>query len=296
MIARGATGPSMAPYLVVLAGGDVGRVYRLERSRTVIGRAPDAQIVLEDTGVSRHHAAILCGPDGSVRITDLSSRNGTWVEGRRVTEHGLADGERIQLGAGMTLKIGFQDGVEEAFIAQLYGSATRDSLTGVFNRRAFVDHLAREIAWHKRRGRPLTLVLLDIDNFKAINDRYGHATGDAILKQLAEICRGQCRTEDVLARLGGDEFVAVLRGTGEVDGALVAERLRAAVAVAEFLHTKGDVVRRISMTVSIGVVTRTGGEIADSDALLDAADRNMYRSKAMGKNRVSVFGPRAAGQ
>lgn len=296
MVSKAATGGGAASYLVVLAGSDVGRLYRLQRCRTVIGRSPDAQIVLEDATISRRHAAITYSSDGRVRIMDLGSRNGTWVEGRRITEHCLADGERIQVGAATTLKFGFQDGLEETFISQLYGSATHDSLTGVFNRRAFLEHLNREIAWHKRRGRPLSLVLADIDDFKAINDRYGHAAGDVVLKQLAEVCRAQCRSEDVLARLGGDEFVAVLRGTGEGEGALVAERLRGAVDASEFVHATRGVVHSISITLSIGVVTRAGGELLDGGFLLDAADRNMYRSKALGKNRVSVFGPQASGQ
>src|SRR5690606_5981797 len=107
---------------------------------------------------------------------------------------------------------------EQQFLAELYRSATRDGLTGVHNKRWFLDQLEQEVAWHRRHGEPLTLIMLDVDHFKRINDTYGHAAGDAVLVELAQLVGGAMRQEDTLARYGGEEFAVILRRTPATEG------------------------------------------------------------------------------
>ncbi|MFV3128072.1 diguanylate cyclase [Niveispirillum sp. KHB5.9] len=157
--------------------------------------------------------------------------------------------------------------------------ASQDGLTGLPNRRAFLDQAQAELARARVTGLPLSLLMLDIDHFKAINDRFGHAAGDASLIAFCNACRATLREQDVMGRLGGEEF-AVLLGDTEIGGALAtAERLRAAVE-----ERGADTVERHFLTVSVGVATLSGDE--NLDQLLIRADRALYTAKMEGRNRV----------
>jgi diguanylate cyclase (GGDEF)-like protein len=158
-----------------------------------------------------------------------------------------------------------------------------DGLTRLHNHRFFQDHLRREMKRAQRTGEALSLVLIDIDNFKALNDRYGHAIGDALLHMVAEVMHGAVRETDLLARYGGEEFALVASRT-DVEGARVlAEKLRIALAQARF-PLEGEPGRPVSVTVSIGVAAFRG----DEKALFNDADRALYRAKASGKDCVVV--------
>ena len=161
--------------------------------------------------------------------------------------------------------------------------ATTDSLTGLMNRRAFVDALQRESDRCDRTSMPLSVLLLDVDHFKQINDRQGHASGDAVLAALGQLLPRQARPYDITARWGGEEFVLALPQTIGSDGCTVAERIRQAVEAASITAVNGDA---MSITVSIGVADRRPGEPLDS--VVDRADRAMYAAKTSGRNRVCV--------
>ena len=159
-----------------------------------------------------------------------------------------------------------------------------DGLTRLHNHRFFQEQLAREIKRIERTGGSLYLVLIDIDNFKHLNDRYGHATGDAVLCEVARVMKRIVRESDVLARYGGEEF-ALIPGQTDLEGAVgLAEKIR--VAVAENVVAVEDDGRssKASVTVSIGVAEYSG----DSRALFNAADRALYRAKGAGKDCVVV--------
>jgi diguanylate cyclase (GGDEF)-like protein len=161
-----------------------------------------------------------------------------------------------------------------------------DGLTRLHNHRFFQEQLAREIARAERAGGPLTLVLIDIDNFKQLNDRYGHAVGDAVLCEVAKVMTRIVREADVLARYGGEEF-ALIPGQTDLEGAVgLAEKIR--VAIAQSVVAIDDCGRRstASVTVSIGVAEYEG----DSRGLFNAADRALYRAKESGKDCVVVEG------
>lgn len=272
-----------SPYLVVMSGRAVGRMYRLRAEGLVLGRSSSADVVLDDEGVSRHHAKIEI-VDGRVRVRDLDSTNGTFVEAERVNADPveLEDGNRVRLGPVSVVKYGLQDTVEREFLARLYRSATRDPLTGVSNRRVFLDQLDQEFAWHRRHGEPLTLMLIDVDHFKSVNDSHGHPAGDQVLKQVAALLDGTCRTEDRLARYGGEEFAILLRQTSSEEGQAIAGRLLRAISG----HTFAAGTSTLRLTVSIGMVTHAGADLTTAESLLQEADDQLYRAKAEGRNCV----------
>ena len=158
-----------------------------------------------------------------------------------------------------------------------------DVLTGIANRRQCEDALAHEIARAERLGAPLTLVLADLDDFKAVNDRHGHTVGDDVLREFASVLLATVREADLAGRWGGEEFVLLLPGTDASGGANLADRVRTAIAERAFLGRDGEVV---AVTCSFGVAQLAPG--ADARELFAAADRALYRAKRDGKNRVEA--------
>ena len=159
-----------------------------------------------------------------------------------------------------------------------------DPLTGLNNRRYLESHLATLLYQAAHRGRPLSLMILDIDHFKAVNDTHGHNAGDEILKSFSSCIRKAARTADLVCRLGGEEFVVVMPDTSLVVATRIAERIRSAIEAESFpLDEQGGT---IPVTVSIGLADR--GLDANPDALFKRADRALYASKASGRNRVTA--------
>ncbi len=164
--------------------------------------------------------------------------------------------------------------------AALAHQATHDALTGIFNRRAILDQLTRELARAQRQGSRLSVGMCDIDHFKEVNDRHGHQTGDAVLVAFAGSLQANLREYDYVGRYGGEEFLIIATGAnGQGDDGLY-ERLRQQVAALEVKTKSGN----ISVTVSIGTAVRSGQSTVD--ALLAAADAALYQAKAAGRNRV----------
>lgn len=171
--------------------------------------------------------------------------------------------------------------VMRRMVAELEHLSSHDSLTRLYNRRAFELRAAHEITASERNGLPLGLLLVDIDHFKRVNDRFGHATGDSALRLVAERLAGAARRSDVLARLGGEEFGVLLPATDAAGIRQAAERLR--LAVESEPMSCSDV--RLPVTISIGASMRLTGE-ADAEAMLRRADQALYRAKAEGRNRT----------
>jgi diguanylate cyclase (GGDEF)-like protein len=165
------------------------------------------------------------------------------------------------------------------------GLSRRESLTGCFNRRAFYELFPREAERARRLGQGISLVFLDIDHFKRINDSLGHETGDRVLQQLAARLRGIVRETDLVFRWGGEEFVILLAHTAAGDAPVLAERIRSAVAERPFLET--ELPRPAQVTVSVGTAG-TASYPVDPVALLARADAACYRAKEQGRNRVEA--------
>jgi diguanylate cyclase (GGDEF)-like protein len=155
--------------------------------------------------------------------------------------------------------------------------ATRDSLTGLANRRLFDESLHREVARAQRLGAPLSLLVLDVDHFKQVNDTYGHQTGDAVLREVADALVSNTKNYDVTARYGGDEFVVLLPGCTRDDAVRVAERVRAGIAHA---------VDEAPVTISAGLASLPDNA-SDAERLMAAADAALYEAKRTGRDRVS---------
>ena len=167
--------------------------------------------------------------------------------------------------------------------ARLRALAAEDPLTGVLNRRRFLELADLEWARAKRHGRPQSLLLIDIDGFKSVNDRHGHLTGDETLRRMAETSRACLRRTDLFGRYGGDEFVVLLPETEEPGAVLMAERIRRALEAVEVKGGAGPV----RVTVSIGIAARRSATEA-LDALIAQADTALYAAKENGRNRVET--------
>ncbi len=164
----------------------------------------------------------------------------------------------------------------------------RDHLTGLFNRGYFLARLREEIERSRREPQSLALILIDVDQFKAINDSFGHAAGDAVLERLGQVLAEALRPYDLIARYGGEEFVALLPGTTLAQANAAAERIRATLESMPF--DWGGMAGRGSVTASLGV-TCLGDANDTADALLARADRAMYAAKNAGRNRCVTLPP-----
>ncbi|WP_146907019.1 GGDEF domain-containing protein [Arenimonas daejeonensis] len=172
--------------------------------------------------------------------------------------------------------------------AQLEVLAMTDALTGLANRRHFGDQLAREITRCAEAGKPVALVTLDIDHFKAINDQYGHPAGDAVLRRVAMLLEEQVRGSDLLARVGGEEFAVLAVEAATNEASQLGERLRACIENAGPISAGRA---SVPVTISVGVAVmwaRPGDLLKAPERLLAAADDALYRAKRNGRNRVEA--------
>lgn len=165
-----------------------------------------------------------------------------------------------------------------------------DGLTGLWNRAFFNERIASEVSLARRTGNALALMMLDVDHFKMVNDRYGHTLGDEALRAVAHVLIGRVRSSDVVCRYGGEEFVVILPNTSAPKAALVAEDLRQSIGQLTLMHGREP----ISITASFGVSDLQTGD--DATALLNRADEAMYAAKAAGRDTVVTRGSPPSGQ
>ena len=249
-----------------------------------VGRAPDCHISLPEVpSISRKHARLHHrGP--TVTVEDLGSTNGTYVNGKMINQATpLHSGDRFQV-AAVHFKFLHERDVEHAYYEAIYDLVTRDGLTEIYNKRKYDEEVARELARAQRYGRPLALILVDLDAFKEVNDQQGHLFGDVVLKEFATLAASMLRPEQTLARVGGDEFVILSPETNREGARTLAEKLRAALAATEIRYADAAV----NVTCSCGVAVLTEGMRTPED-LYQAADQALYSSKNAGRDRVSMY-------
>jgi len=268
--------------LTILTGSLSGQLFKVKKGTLTIGRSPHVELRLEDDGISRNHARIR-SETGRAWVEDLGSRNGTFVNGDRISVVvELKDGDKIQVGRGTVLRFGFQDALDESFHENLLSSALRDGLTKLFNKRYLMDRLDSELKFAQRHETSISLLMLDIDHFKKVNDTHGHLAGDAVLANLAQVLSRAVRNEDVVARFGGEEFAIILRAIGIDSAAHMAERVRKLVEVTQASFNGVQ----LKTTISIGVACFPKLPATTPEELVEAADRALYQAKHDGRNRV----------
>lgn len=170
---------------------------------------------------------------------------------------------------------------------QLHALAATDRLRGMLNKRAFEDAVARDLARAEREATCVSLIVVDVDNFKEVQDTYGHQTGDEVLRVVANVLMGKVRTGDVPARYGGEEFVVLLPATDPDGAGLVAERLRRALEAEVVSSAQGD----LRVTASFGVATLRRPGRKDGERLFALVDEALYAAKRAGHNRVKINVP-----
>jgi two-component system cell cycle response regulator len=284
--------PSARPKVAVLtvqAGPEAGQVLPLDRDKpNVLGREEgECTITFANARVSGVHARIL-SVNGEWMLTDQGSTNGTFVNDGRIQKHTqLADGDRILLGGSVSLRFALVTEEERQALMRVYEAAVHDGLTGVLNRKALDQRLLSEIAFAVRHDVPLSVVLLDVDHFKAVNDTHGHPAGDAVLREVAARLTLALRIEDVFGRYGGEEFLIVARDITLEQGAQLAERMRALIDSSPVVF-EGTA---IPVTASFGVASLACcSATRDAHALLAIVDARLYEAKHAGRNRVVAHG------
>ena len=271
--------------LVTLAGMRVGEVFRVSRNLAVIGRRDDVDLPLHDEGVAPRHAALVrCGD--KILLKDLDSASGTYRNGARVWDPTfLEDGDTITIGATTILKFTYQDDLEDWLNRDLYDCATRDALTGLYNRRHLDERVTAELTFAGRHGALLALMIVDVDHFKNVNDQRGYQAGDRTLQEIGRRLLEAARAEDLIARYDGEAFAVLCRETGVGEALKLAERLRLLIAD-ELLVDSGLPLR---LTASAGIaVTPHSGTMAEEE-LLSAADWALHEAKRRGRDRIVIF-------
>jgi len=262
-------------------GPSMGCRYPLRDKALTLGRGDDCDIRIQDNSVSRRHAKIDPSPEGYF-VADLGSTNGTFVNDRQLDGGWpLQDGDYLRVG-NCIYRYLTGGNIEAEYHEEIYRLTIQDGLTRIHNQRALGDFLDREVARSQRHSRPLSVLMFDIDKFKAINDAHGHLCGDFVLRELAECVGETVRKEDLFARYGGEEFALVLVETGLPEATYAAERVREAVEAHQFRFETTP----IKLTISIGVATTSGDPDATPNGLLKAADERLYQAKRTGRNKV----------
>lgn len=276
---------STAPVLIVIRGIPQGKRYLLEGQNTfVLGRGQAADIQIDDANVSRHHLQIVLEGD-RISITDMGSRNGSYLNdeliGRATVE--LAKEDMIKVG-NTILKYLPAGQFETLYHINIANAAHRDPLTDLFNRQYISEVLEVEFKRAKALHTAMSVVFFDIDDFKAINDAFGHEGGDHVLISLGACLKGLgLREHDLAGRFGGEEFIVVLSNSPADEAAEAAEKIRKGIEDYAFMYAG----KRIPVTVSLGVATIKPDSRRGAD-VLRMADTAMYESKRNGKNRVTI--------
>ncbi len=270
--------------LLVLGGPQKGATLSLSSGRSTIGRSNKADLPIEGLGISRVHASFEVGEDGAIIFKDEGSTNGIFVNGQRVSEAELKEGDKLGLGPEVIMRLNFPDNEVLSVMEEMYRGATLDPLTGLLNRRSFQDRMEEEFKVNQRHRLPSCVALMDVDKFKTVNDTYGHPAGDAVLVKLAGLLSDGLRTGDLLGRWGGEEFIFYMRQT-DVDGALVAmNRLRKKLADTEIEVPTPQGLQIIQVTMSVGLSPLD--PMGQLNWAIENADQALYEAKHSGRNRV----------
>jgi two-component system cell cycle response regulator len=267
--------------LLRMDSAEAGEVFSLGQGETRAGRTPQAELAVRDDSVSRVHAKIYL--EGSLcLVEDQGSTNGTFVQGRRVQKAVLHDGDTVQFGPRVRFRYSTVDARQESVLRSLYQSSKVDALTGACNRKHFEERLEVELGSAQRRHATLSLLMVDLDHFKLVNDRYGHPAGDAVLQHVSSLVKQRLRSGDLLARVGGEEFAVILPGADLRTAGRIGERVRVSIATKPVFFAD----QHIPVSISVGCASLTCCQATSVAELVAIADRRLYAAKHGGRNRV----------
>jgi diguanylate cyclase (GGDEF)-like protein len=268
------------PRLIVVSGMLLGLQIELSDAPVIIGRSSECDVCLPHPSVSRQHCRVQ-REDDRFFIEDLGSTNKTYVNGVVVSRLELSDADQIGVG-NHALKFFRGISQEARYHQELIDLAIYDSLTGFLNRRQFRARLDEELTRAEEVEHELSLILIDIDHFKRVNDEHGHLAGDHVLGELARVLRLQAQGGMLLGRLGGEEFGLAVPDHNLQQATALAERLRQQIQDHPFELRSGT---RLPVTASFGVA-QWSGQLRTASQLLKAADEALYRAKDGGRNCV----------
>ena len=276
------------PALVCLFGPPryQGKRWVITKGELVIGRALQSDIFIDERSLSKSHAMISCKGE-NVFVTDLDSKNSTTVNDKAVppyATHRLRQSDHLKVG-NVVLKFLEQGSLESLSHQMSYDMRLQDPLTGIFNRGALLTKAEEEFGRAVISNSSMSVIFLDLDHFKKVNDTYGHDAGDYVLKEMVRVVQEKViRSEDFFARYGGEEFVLILQNSPLEMAEKVAERIRSTIESHEF-QFEGE---RLAVTLSAGVASR-GPDTKTWDDILKKADKACYKSKQAGRNCVSTL-------
>lgn len=283
----------LRPALVFLGGDLLAVSIPLEREMVILGRALEADVRINDTKASRQHAQIETVFDSKTKetnyiLTDLESKNGTLLNGQKISQEILQNGDKISIGEHI-LRFELLDEIDREYQMQIRRLLSHDDLTGLLSSRSFFSELRREAARSKAENRPFCVLMMDVDHFKKVNDTYGHLTGSKTLEELG-FCIMQClRSGDVASRFGGEEFAAFLLDAELSQAIVAAERIRELIEENDFsIMKQGKESKTHRITISIGIA-RFPHDSLDPIELVEMADSALYRAKREGRNKVCVY-------
>lgn len=271
--------------LIVVVGKPLGKRFALSSKTMVIGRGSECEIPLIESSLSRTHAQVLKKDNGRFYVKDLDSTNGTYLNDHKLTsgkDTEVKNGDFLKLG-NMIFKFIGRGRIDNVFHKDILNLATRDDLTGTLNRQSLMFALEEGFQRAKMSKKPLSAIVLDIDQFKLVNDTFGHAAGDLVLKETAKVAQSGIRGDDFIGRFGGDEFMIVLSDTSLTNACIVAERIRSRIEQHSFIYEG----KRIPVTVSLGVAS-LDDSIQSIGTFFGRADAAQYAAKKNGGNQVAA--------
>lgn len=273
------------PALIVMAGTDIGKVFYFDEEGKTIGRDVEVHIPLTDTLVSRRHAQVYRqkAEDGDGVhhvVVDLYSTNGTFVNGERISKAFLQDGDKIRIG-DTTFKFTLHDETDHRYQQEIQRRIHLDDLTGLLSLNYFYERLERRLKQSRRSRSRVTVLMMDLDGLKAVNEKHGHLAGSFLIKSVAADLRERLGPLGEVGRYGGDEFIAFMPGFETEEILTHLENLRSAIAERRFSF-KG---KPVKVTLSVGLATFPwdGHSV---EVLVAAADAALFSAKQQGKNRV----------
>jgi two-component system cell cycle response regulator len=281
-------GDRRIPAVILYDGDEVCGLHSLAKDETIIGRTAGSDIVIPGSLVSRRHAVIrrTAAATDDFELVDLGSTNGTFVDGERVERLAMRPGSQVAIGSRI-LKFDTLAGTDLACQSRIVQMIHLDELTGLLTRRSLFRALEAELVRTERYQHPLSVLMMDLDHFKLVNDSLGHLVGSHCLSEVGALIREATRVTDVNGRYGGEEFVSFLPETDTAAALMVSERVRETLAGKSFEY--GGTTCQVRISIGVATYPADGASV---EALVRAADTALSRAKAMGRNRSVVAGSR----